>query len=342
MTIHPILAEDIANSIPSNDEIDWLSKAHVLVVGAGGFIASSLILTLSYLKCNHYPGLRISILIRRPLSSYPRLSLIEPQIFESILISPSPDSIDLIPSTLTHIYYAASPSTSSSQRKSPTSIVDANVSLLINLLRFLPANAKVIFFSSGEANRLSDRNLTPLNPHSLNSIYSLSKIYAESILTAYYNDFHVIPIFARISHTYGPLVDIDDGHCYSDFFKSALLNVPINLKSDGTGIRPFCYISDTVKALLLLAGSGTPLTAYNIANHRNTVTIRSFATIVDSIASELFHIPRTLQHSENTNEVDCLVDITSMLRLGWKPIIDLSEGVRRSLSYLSSNEHNRV
>ena len=47
-------------------------------------------------------------------------------------------------------------------------------------------------------------------------------------------------------------MDVDDGRVVSNFIVQAIQNEPITIYGDGSQTRSFCYVTDTVEALIKL------------------------------------------------------------------------------------------
>ncbi|TON44942.1 dTDP-glucose 4,6-dehydratase, partial [Vibrio parahaemolyticus] len=84
----------------------------------------------------------------------------------------------------------------------------------------------------------------------------------------------------RIAHSYGPGMFLNDGRVMSDLVGCVIDNQPIVLKSDGSALRSFCYVTDAVSAMLLVLLKGEVNTAYNIANETEEVSILQLANLL--------------------------------------------------------------
>ena len=72
---------------------------------------------------------------------------------------------------------------------------------------------------------------------------------------AYYRQYGLDVRIPRIFNSYGPRLREDGlyGRAMSSFISQALTNQPITVYGDGKQTRSFCYITDTVTGLMLLA-----------------------------------------------------------------------------------------
>jgi UDP-glucose 4-epimerase len=106
----------------------------------------------------------------------------------------------------------------------------------------------------------------------------------------------------------------------------------LEILGDGQQVRDYSYITDTVAALRLLAKSGVPGEAYNIASGRPT-RIRELADLVMN-AMEL-EAQVTCTGQSWPGDVDYWhSDISKLGGLGFAPQVPLPEGVRRTVQWL--------
>lgn len=85
---------------------------------------------------------------------------------------------------------------------------------------------------------------------------------------------------ARIFNTYGPRTHPSDGRVVSSFIVQALLDADITVHGDGSQTRSFCYVDDTVAALLRLMDSPFDVTGpINIGNP-NEISMRELAELI--------------------------------------------------------------
>jgi len=121
-------------------------------------------------------------------------------------------------------------------------------------------DATLLFASTSEVYGDAEVIPTPesywgkVNPIGLRSCYDEGKRFAESLLIAYSRQYGLDVRIPRIFNTYGPRLREDGlyGRAMSRFILQALTNEPITVYGNGKQTRSFCYITDTLKALMLL------------------------------------------------------------------------------------------
>jgi dTDP-glucose 4,6-dehydratase len=172
-------------------------------------------------------------------------------------------------------------------------------------------------------------NVDPTGPR---SPYDEAKRFAESLTMAMHRSHGVDVGIARIFNTYGPRLSPGDGRVVSNFVAQALRGEPLTVYGDGSQTRSLCYVDDEVKGLIALLDSD--LTGpVNIGNpdERSMLDLARFVLEVTGSASGIVHHP--LPKDDPTRRCP---DITlARTALGWEPIVDLRDGIARTIEYFS-------
>ena len=120
----------------------------------------------------------------------------------------------------------------------------------------LMENAKIIFTSTSEIygdpleHPQKETYWGHVNPIGIRSCYDEGKRCSETILLDYHKFQKLDVTIARVFNTYGPQMMTEDGRVVSNFIVSALENKDILINGDGLQTRSFCYVNDTVNALI--------------------------------------------------------------------------------------------
>jgi len=86
--------------------------------------------------------------------------------------------------------------------------------------------------------------------------YACSKLMDEFLALAYGRERHVPVIVTRVFNTVGPRQTGRYGMVLPRFISAAQANAPLCVFGDGTQTRCFSYVTDTVEAMVRLAGVG--------------------------------------------------------------------------------------
>jgi dTDP-glucose 4,6-dehydratase len=173
-------------------------------------------------------------------------------------------------------------------------------------------------------------NVNPIGPR---SVYDEAKRFAEALTFAYHREYGVSIGVARIFNTYGPRMRSDDGRAVPTFVRQALAGKPLTVHGDGSQTRSLCYVDDLVDGLVRL-GSGDVTGPINIGS-TDEITMLELAQTIISLTGSDSEIVLT----------DKMVDDPQVRRpditlaeqqLGWKPTVDLTTGLERTIGWWTS------
>lgn len=333
-----------------NQKIDFskLKNKSVLITGATGMLASYYMYTLMYLNDTLNYNIKIYPLIRNiqkldkmvDLTSRKDIYPIEQDVCDDINIT---DNIDYI----IHMASSANPKTITTD---PVGIINANVIGTLNVLNLARQNnSRVIFTSTREVygkmddvDIITEEDMGILNCLELRSCYPESKKLAENLIVSYAYEYGIKYEIVRIAHSYGPgMIIKDDGRIMSDLINNVVNAENIVLKSTGEAKRAFCYIVDAITALLLVTLDEKDNQVYNIANETEEISIRDLAESLTSWFSDR-NIKVVYEIQENNNQYvkfkRVKLDTSKLESLGWKPIVTLEDGVKRTVEYCNNIE----
>jgi nucleoside-diphosphate-sugar epimerase len=150
---------------------------------------------------------------------------------------------------------------------------------------------------------------------------------------------------ARPFNNYGPGLKITDRRVIPDFARDVLAGRDIVLLSDGSPKRTFCYVADAVAGYYKVLVRGRPGEPYNIGVEKPEISMFELAERLTALARGLFgyagKVVRT-ESSEHDYLIDnpnrrCPVVEKARTELGYRPAVDLEEGLRRALVWYSYN-----
>ena len=169
-------------------------------------------------------------------------------------------------------------------------------------------------------------NVNPIGPR---GVYDEAKRYSEALTMAYHRQQGVDTAIVRIFNTYGPRMRPHDGRAIPTFVRQAQANEPLTVFGDGSQTRSFCYVDDLIRGLTLLARSGEHLPV-NIGNPNEFTLLDLARTVIKVTGSSSEIVFEALPVDDPQVRQPDITRATQIL--GWKPEIDLEDGLKRMLA----------
>ncbi len=302
----------------------------VLVAGGAGFIGSAV---CRELLARDHEVVCLDNLITGCLDNIDeingdaRFSLVRANVTQTPLLS-----VDLI-------LHLASPASPVHYKELPIDTMLANSAGTHRLLALADdVGARFVFASTSEVygdpleHPQSESYWGNVNPVGARACYDESKRFGEAMTMEYRRTRRISASIVRIFNTYGPRMNIDDGRVVPAFIASALAGQPLPVYGDGQQTRSFCYVSDLVEALLLVAFDGSADGGvFNLGNPHE-VTMLELAREISAACGgdgRLNHLPPASDDPARRRP-----DITRMReRYGWAPRVELRDGLRDTVTY---------
>ena len=336
-----ILAEDAKRITEHNINWEKLKGSSVLVTGASGMLGSYIVRTLVYLRNSRGWDIDVCALVRHPdklpADIREEVTVLQQDVTESIKSETGFD----------YVIHAASPASPLIMKKDPAGTIAANVIGTYNTLQqavrsgakgYLFISSREIYGQPYEGQTEFTENIygfvDPLSPR---SCYPEGKKAAETMCAAYAEQYGLNARIARLAHTYGPGMSLDDGRVQADFFRDVVNHRDIVMKSEGLPVRTYTYVSDAVAALFYILLEAKEM-AYNISSPESTVSIKQLAeTAAGAFPERGLKVVKDIPEAAgNTGVAPFTLGILNsdkLRRLGWHPDYTLTEGIRRTVRY---------
>ncbi len=168
--------------------------------------------------------------------------------------------------------------------------------------------------------------------------YACSKALDEYLSRAYWKQKGLPVVIARLFNTVGPRQSPAYGMVIPNFVRQALANEPITVYGDGKQVRSFCWVGDTVNALIkLMETPGLEGEIFNVGNDE-PITIEELALKVKAMtnsSSEIVYIPYEQAYGHGFEDIRYRVpDITKLRQaIGYQPTLGIDEILERVIEY---------
>ena len=198
----------------------------------------------------------------------------------------------------------------------------------------LAGTRKVVFASSGGSiygtpEQLPVAESVPINPK---SPYAASKVAAEVYLNTYRELHGLDCTHLALANVYGPRQDPHGEAGVVAIFAGALLaGRPTRVYGDGGNTRDYVYVDDVVAAFVAASGQLGGGRRYNIGTGRQTSDRELHGLVAKEVGvpDEPERAPARL----GDLRASALDATAAGVELGWRPLIDIAEGVRRTVDY---------
>ena len=242
-------------------------------------------------------------------------------------------------------------------RKYPIETLDANIWGLRRLFDFYKEKKikGFLFFSSSEIYGNPDKSYIPtpeeyygyVSSTGPRACYDESKRFGETMCMLFAQQYNMPIGVARPFNNYGPGMRLKDKRVPSDFALAIYTNRDIEILSNGSPTRTFCYISDAVCGYLKILLYGK-YDYFNIGIEKPEITIKELAEIYVSTGIEIFgykgkanySVSDDMNYLTNNPQRRC-PDISKARHiLNYNPTINVEEGVARFLRYIRETDKN--
>lgn len=334
-----------------------LENATILITGCGGF--------LGYYYMRFFQRNAENLKIRKVIAldnfmlGYPKWvdDFKENEIFEIKKFDILKDQIQTIEGAdrADYIIHMASIASPVFYRKYPIETLDANIWGLRALLDFYQDKEirGFLFYSSSELYGNPDQDHVPTSEEYFGyvsatgprSCYDESKRFGETMCMLFSQKYKMPIGVARPFNNYGPGMKINDKRVPADFALAIQENRDIEIFSNGSPTRTFCYIADAVAGYLKILVHGT-YDYFNIGIEKPEISISELAEIYVNVGEELFGYTGKViyatstdkQYLTNNPQRRCPCIDKARKILGYHPRIEVEEGVRKFLQFIKDSE----
>ena len=317
-----------------------MSKKRVLVTGCAGFIGSHIAETLINRGYNVIGIDCFTPYYSIKLKQHNMKNIMKSRKFNFIKMNLAKASINEISSVLKGIDYviheAAQPGVRNSWGENFGIYVENNIIATQKLLEAsLRSKVKKIIYASSSSiyGNVKDvpikEDIIP-RPY---SPYGVTKIAAENLCRAYYENYSLPVVILRYFTVYGPRQRPD--MAFHKFIKAMLKNELVKIYGDGSQMRDFTYVDDDVEATILameLDDDALLGEAINVGSSRPVKLLDAVKMISGIVGVE----PQIVFSEPRKGDVKVTYANISKARklLGWKPRTDFRYGLERQVEWM--------
>lgn len=205
--------------------------------------------------------------------------------------------------------------------------------------RFLHISTDEVYGSLGP----DDPPFTEETAYAPNSPYAASKAGADFLVRSYFQTYGFPTLITNCSNNYGPFQFPEKLIPFA--LSQALAGKPVPIYGAGTNIRDWIFVEDHCRALLTVLEQGRPGQTYNLGGRQewpNLELVRLLLKLLKEMRPEVGPVEELITFVTDRPGHDWryALGIGKIEReLGWRPQVDLEEGLRRTIAwYLEHQE----
>jgi CDP-glucose 4,6-dehydratase len=225
-------------------------------------------------------------------------------------------------------------------KRSPLLTFESNIRGTYNLLEAARAHSSFIksivvassdkaYGATNDLPYLEDMKLAGSEP------YEVSKSCTDLISQSYFKSYGLPVAIARCGNIYGG-GDLNFNRIIPGTIKSFIQGKPPIIRSDGTFIRDYIYVKDTVNAYLTLAQAAYEKQfwgeAFNFSPERAVTVLELVAVLQEQMKST--HLKPIIENNATGEIHSQYLDSSKAHKdLGWKPIYSLEKGLMETITW---------
>ena len=247
-----------------------------------------------------------------------------------------------------YIIHGASQTASKAFVNEPVETIMTAVNGTTNMLEFARMNPvdSFVYLSSMEVygtperdERIDELYSAGINTMNIRACYPESKRICENLCASYSSEYGVPARVVRLTQTFGPGVQYDDGRVFAEFARCVIENRNIILNTKGDTKRNYLYIEDAVSAILTVLCHGKDGEAYNAANEETYCSIYEMACLVaEKCASGKISVEvneaKDISKFGYAPTLYMNLDTSKLKALGWNPTTNLQNMYKNMISYM--------
>ncbi len=320
-----------------------------LITGATGLIGKTLVKTLLKTNAQLNNKIKITAVVRnldkaKQIFGDYRCDELEFLVADVCELSLAKKDVD-------YIIHGASQTSSKEFVNRPVETIMTALDGTKNLLEFAKLNMVkgFVYLSSMEVygtpdndEKINENHSTNIDPMSVRSCYPEGKRMCESLCASYAAEYGVPATVLRLTQTFGPGVDYNDGRVFAEFARCVIEQRNITLNTKGQTKRNYLYVDDAVNAILTVLANGKSGEAYNAANEKTYCSIYEMAELVVKKCAK-DKIAVVVNESEDISKfgyaetLHMNLDTSKLRELGWEANTDLVSMYKYMIADMKKN-----
>jgi len=322
-----IIEKDIESVVSSFDP-DILSGKTVFITGGTGLIGKTLVPVLTGL------GAKVLLLVRSEEKAKGLFGETCAYYVGTV------ETIPAIDRDVDYVIHMASPTSSQFFVNHPVETMTTAIQGTKNILELARQKnvSGLVYLSSMEiygypkkGHMITEDEVSGFDTRIPRNSYPLSKLTCEMMCSAYASEYGVPAKVARLTQTFGPGVEYNDGRIFAEMMRCVIEKRDIVLHTTGETERCYLYTADAASAVLTVLLKGESREVYNVANECTYCSIREMAELVAKLGSIKVQYEIDTVQRGYAGTLYSKLDTKKIRNLGWKPKVGIREIFERMI-----------
>ena len=309
----------------------------ILITGGMGFIGSNLIdlllqekhkiivLTKSYSKKKNISHIQAKIKVEKvDVTNYRKLS--------NIIELHKPDVIIHLAGITSHSKSFEKPFDDIDQNTKSTLFILEKLKQMNRKCRFVLGSSFIVV---GKPDKLPVDEKTPCWPTTL---YGTNRLASEHYCKIYHEVYGLDTVIFRITNSFGPREQVlPTKNAVNFLIHEAFKGNKLTIFKNGKFFRDLIYISDVVFGIKTIMNKGKSGDLYWISSGRK-IWFYELGKLLEKLTDAKVKFVKTPNYTKKVDVGNFVVNNSKLRSLGWKPKVNLVQGIKETLEYFKSQK----
>ena len=309
----------------------------ILITGGIGFIGSNLIdlllqerhkiivLTKSYAKKKNISHIQDKIKVEKvDVTNHRKLS--------NIIELHKPDVIIHLAGITSHSKSFEKPFDDIDQNTKSTLFILEKLKQMNRKCRFVLGSSFIVV---GKPDKLPVDEKTPCWP---TTIYGTNRLASEHYCKIYHEVYGLDTVIFRITNSFGPREQVlSTKNAVNFLIHEAFKGNKLTIFKNGKFFRDLIYISDVVFGIKTIMNKGKSGDLYWISSGRK-IWFYELGKLLEKLTDAKVKFVKTPNYTKKVDVGNFVVNNSKLRSLGWKPKVNLDQGIKETLEYFKSQK----
>ena len=191
------------------------------------------------------------------------------------------------------------------------------------------------FIVIGRPQKLPVDEKTPCWP---TTIYGVNRLASEHYCKIYHEVYGLDTVTFRITNSFGPREQvISTKNAVNFLIYEAFKGNTITIFKKGKFFRDLIYISDVISGIKTIMNKGKSGDLYWISSGRK-IWFYELGKLLEKLTGTKVKFVKTPNYTKKVDVGNFVVNNSKLRSLGWKPKMNLDEGIKKTLEYFKSQK----